>query len=99
MAGPTFAGVELEEVRERSLGMCQLCGKRPGTDAHHRRPRGAGGSSADDTNRSPNGLWLDRWCHAWIESHRSTALDLGLLVHQAKTPLHQPAYLRLPYGR
>lgn len=98
MAGPTFAGAELEEIRERGLGKCQVDGRNPGVHAHHRRPRGKGGSSAEDTNLSPNGLWLCARCHDWIESHRAVALDLGLLVAQGKSPLHQPAWLILPYG-
>ena len=72
-------------VRDRD-GCCILCGK-PGVDAHHRLPRGAGGALWDPSRFALSRLvWLCRDDHRWIESHRLLAYGLGLLVRHGVTP-------------
>ena len=72
-------------VQERD-GCCILCGK-PGVDAHHRLPRGGGGASRDLSRFALSRLvWLCRECHCWVESYRTVAEGLGLLVRHGVTP-------------
>lgn len=55
-----------------------------GWSAHHRKPRGMGGTSDPKIARASNCLILcgsgTTGCHGWVESHRANALELGLLV-------------------
>jgi 5-methylcytosine-specific restriction protein A len=75
------AGIEGDFVR------CEKCQFWTQTgEIHHRRPRGAGGSKASDTNKPSNGVWLCRQCHLWVETRRETALEQGWLVPQGGTP-------------
>ena len=72
-------------VRDRD-GCCILCG-RPGVDAHHRLPRGGGGATWDPSRFALSRLvWLCRECHRWVESRRTLAYGLGLLVRHGVTP-------------
>lgn len=88
-------------VLGRSGGCCELCGRllHDGTtwltdrhSIHHRRPRGAGGSSWSGINLPSNLLLLcgdattPDGCHAFVEAHRTSAYDEGWLVHQAQDP-------------
>jgi hypothetical protein len=73
-------------ILERSGGVCEYCGLQRGTDAHHRRPRGLGGSRRKDTNTASNALWLCGACHRWAESHRTDALHEGILCLQIESP-------------
>lgn len=73
-------------IRERAGDMCERCGLRLGTQAHHRRPRAAGGSRRDDTNTASNAMWLCSECHRHIESNRTEALLEGFLVLQIASP-------------
>lgn len=79
-----------ERLMDRSNGFCEACGVNEPTDAHHRRPRGRGGSKADDTNQLSNALAICRPCHDLIESRREFALDRGWLVRQGFTPAEVP---------
>lgn len=60
--------------------------------AHHRRPRGMGGSRRDDTDTPVNLLAVcgsgTTGCHGYIESHRAEALTNGWLVPQSADPAH-----------
>jgi 5-methylcytosine-specific restriction protein A len=72
-------------VRDRD-GCCVLCGG-PGVDAHHRLPRGLGGARWDPSRFALSRLvWLCRECHRWVESRRTLAYGLGLLVRHGVTP-------------
>jgi len=65
---------------------------------HHRRPRGAGGSSLPDTNSPANliplhGPGADEDCHGHVESHRAEALTFGWLVRQGADPASVPVLI------
>jgi 5-methylcytosine-specific restriction endonuclease McrA len=76
------AARDLVRVRD---GCCGLCGQ-PGSDTHHRLPRGHGGALRDPTRFAVSRLvWLCRECHCWVESHRTLAYGLGLLVRRGVT--------------
>lgn len=47
-------------------------------DVHHKLPRGRGGS-----NDHENLVTLCRPHHAWVESNRTAAYELGLLIRSA----------------
>src|SRR6478735_377990 len=72
-------------VRDRD-SCCVLCDE-PGVDAHHRLPRGRGGATCDPSRFALSRLvWLCRECHRWVESLRTLAYGLGLLVRHGVTP-------------
>jgi len=73
-------------IIERSGGVCEKCGNAVVDQHHHRRPRSAGGSRRESTNRASNALALCEPCHADIESHREWALVHGWLVNQNTDP-------------
>lgn len=81
-------------VRARADGYCERCGLKRGTETHHRRPRGAGGSKRDDTNVASNALLLCHDCHEDIESERTHAINQGWLVTQNHCPAGIPVYYR-----
>ena len=47
---------------------------------HHRIPRGSGGTSRPEVNQAANGIAITLNEHAWIESNRTAAGELGLLI-------------------
>ena len=53
-----------------------------GLQVHHRAPRQIGGAKAAWVNRASNGITLCMKHHTWVESHRSEAENLGLLVRR-----------------
>jgi hypothetical protein len=60
----------------------------------HRRARGMGGTWRDDTNSPANLVILcgsgTTLCHGTVESQRSKAYELGLLIRQTATPSQVP---------
>jgi 5-methylcytosine-specific restriction enzyme A len=84
-------------IHERSGGMCERCGEARGTEIHHRRPRGMGGSTKESTNTASNGVLLCSPCHAWVESHRTDALLEGFLVLQIASPRKSAVKIRGVY--
>lgn len=85
-----FSRAVREIVTERAQNHCECCGVGRPEQLHHRRARGMGGSSADDTNTPANALAVDARCHALIESQRALALDRGWLVRQGQDPAEVP---------
>lgn len=67
-------------VAARSKGICELDACGPAEALHHRRPRGAGGTSLDWVNAASNALAVSNSCHSHIESHRKQAYANGWLV-------------------
>jgi 5-methylcytosine-specific restriction protein A len=90
--GPSAAVVAL--VRERASECCERCGNDWGTQLHHRRPRGAGGSKRESTNQAANCTWICGPCHAEIESRREWATVHGWLVSQHSDPALVPVLTR-----
>lgn len=77
-------------IIQRDGGRCFRCGevqhgeRGAAWSIHHRRPRGAGGSSMQWVNLPSNGATLcgtgTTGCHGWVESNRFKARELGYLV-------------------
>ncbi|HEX6443938.1 MAG TPA: HNH endonuclease signature motif containing protein, partial [Streptosporangiales bacterium] len=59
---------------DRADGRCEVCGSTFALQAHHRRPRGAGGSRARDTNGLANLLLLCAASHLTVELNRANSL-------------------------
>lgn len=83
-------------IRDREGGRCARCAHPCLHDgqAHHRRPKGMGGSTAQDTNTHANGLWLCAGCHAWVHAHPGQAREEGWLVAQGRDPAAVPVRYR-----
>lgn len=80
-----------DQVYERAMGRCEICGEYPGIEYHHRRPRRAGGSRQEDTGTAANCLLLcnapgTSRCHALVESHRGLAEMMGWLLTTYANP-------------
>lgn len=77
-------------VFERDGG-CVVCGTGPyGLQVHHRKPRRMGGRSIPEINAPSNLISLCAQDHAWVESRRAEALELGLLVAERDDPAAVP---------
>ncbi len=81
-------------IIQRGDRVCEVCGLRLGTQAHHRRARGMGSTKRPEYNQPANGLWTCNDCHARIESQRSEALTYGWLVRQTDDPAQVPVLYR-----
>lgn len=79
----------------RNAGLCERCGQKPATEAHHRKPRGMGGTMLTDKHQLSNLLALCSEHHAWIEAERNKARMLvhGWLVDQHQDPRQVPALI------
>ena len=69
-----------ERRRKRANGMCEVgwnedCGQ-VGTEAHHRKPRGRGGS-----DHVANLVWCCLPCHSNIHANPDEAHERGWLLH------------------
>ena len=85
-----FSKAVRDTILARAKGGCEVCFFAQPDQIHHRRPRGAGGSKASDTNTAANALALCTECHTWIESNRVKALEVGWLVRQGHDPATVP---------
>jgi len=80
-----------EQITRRANGACERCGMAaPAYQHHHRRPRGMGGSSAEDTNVASNALNFCVSCHTEVEANRTDGLRYGWLVRQGCKPEQVP---------
>ena len=84
-------------VCARLYGMCLRCQEKPGSQIHHRLPRGMGGTSDPKINDPENLVWICYDCHALIERHREVSYQTGWLVRRAANPAEQ--YLITPDHR
>lgn len=82
-------------VKKRAQSRCELCGL--GSDRwhyHHRRPRGAGGTTTQDSDSPSNVLLTHPRCHLnVIERKRMLAIGMGWLVPQGVDPATFPVRL------
>ena len=104
-----FSPGVVESMWRRAFGSCERCGRSLvragrgwGWSAHHRQPRGMGGTSNSDLGKATNGLILcghgTAGCHGWVESNRREAVLAGLIVPSGESPAVVPVWLRL-FGR
>ncbi len=78
-----------ELLHRRSGGVCEICRSAPATNAHHRLPRGMGGTKRDIHTVE----WLlhlcgsgTTGCHGMIEHDRNRAYINGWLLRQHQRP-------------
>lgn len=85
---------------ERAGNSCERCGVSNAYtySAHHRRPRGMGGSSDPATDTLTNLVLLcgsgTTGCHGWTESQRTESYVSGYLVRQSNDPADEPIVYR-----
>lgn len=79
----------------RSQGRCEKCGTARAAQAHHRRPRGMGGTSLTVKHGLASLIHVCDRCHASIEGNRARALHPrhGWLVDQHVDPATVPVLL------
>ena len=84
-------------IRERSGGLCEVCGRRA-ESTHHRKRGGMGGSKDPAAHSAANLLRVcgdgTRGCHGMIESNRTASYENGRLVRQGDSPADVPVGLR-----
>lgn len=102
MKATQLAPATRQMLMQRSGGLCEKCGHDKATQAHHRKPRGMGGTMLTDKHQLSNLLALCTTCHTWVESERNKARMLyhGWLVDQHQDPRTVPALIHNPnyYG-
>lgn len=76
-------------VRERSSGICEICGAARATEVHHRKNRSQGG-----TWRPANLLHVCRVCHQWVTEHPTAAVAAGFSVRAADDPTDAEIHYR-----
>ena len=90
-----FSDVVRARVMARSGGFCEVratvCWDE-GSQLHHRRARGMGGSRNPATGQASNALCVCVPCHSHAESNRAEALDRGWLVRQGADPRRVPVW-------
>lgn len=97
-----FSPLVRKQIQDRADGLCERCGHWTGVSgqAHHRRPRGAGGTRNPESNQAANALWLcsslngGQGCHEWVESNRKEALKAGWIIPQSRNPEIVPVLRR-----
>lgn len=82
--GPNRAVVNV--VLTRSDHHCERCGRARPDQIHHRKPRGAGGTSDPAINFPSNLLALCTMCHLEVERDRSVSYEQGWLVRREHDP-------------
>lgn len=78
-------------IKDRSGGICEICGHRPATDAAHRLSRGVGGLW-----EAANLLHACRTCHSTNHDNPLRAYELGQHLRNGSDPLTAPVYLHRP---
>ncbi|WP_280427190.1 HNH endonuclease [Nocardia brasiliensis] len=89
--GPSKKVVDL--IRDRSAGICEICGWAEGQQIHHRRPRKMGGTRDPQINSPANLLHLCNLCHAVVEGNRLDAETRGYLLKMG-ADFDQPVWYR-----
>lgn len=93
-----------EQVWDRAQGHCEITGRYlgerggDGYACHHRRPKGMGGSRADDTNTLSNLIAITHAIHNGdahsVHLHPGWSRTLGYLLGQDQVPRLEPILLR-----
>lgn len=97
----SFSRGTVQIIWDRDQGRCAWCGtpvhgaRGLNWSAHHRLPRGAGGTSDPTVGRPSNGVLLHGsgadGCHGFLESHREVAEEAGFIIrHGTETPRTVP---------
>lgn len=99
MSGPSPA--VRATVLTRAGYRCELCQTLVSREfsVHHRRPRRMGGTRRADANAPHNLLLLcgsgTTGCHGWVESHRTSGYDDGIILYDRDDPADYPYRDRL----
>lgn len=104
MSASAFSPAVRLIVVQRSMGMCEACGRGlstgPGSaEIHHRLPRGAGGSHLALKGRASNALRLCLECHRFCETNAPAVYVNGWKVRHGQIPTDVPVLLSTPYGK
>lgn len=100
--GPVKSVKDIVKARATVDGvqLCEVCGLVPGSNIHHRQPRGMGGCPEPYINAPSNLMWVCGHgnafpgCHAVIENGREYAKGVGWLVPRPALPIAVPVLWR-----
>lgn len=67
-------------VRERSGGICEVCGARPATNFQHRKAKSHGGPWSASNGLDVCGMGNASGCHGYIHQNPNTACENGWTV-------------------
>lgn len=92
-AESTLERIARKLVRERSGGLCEMCGALPATNFQHRQNRSQGGqwTSANGLDVCGSGT---TGCHGRIHANPATAMRKGWTVSREHDPVEVPVFLR-----
>lgn len=95
MSVSAFSVLVKARVMARSGGFCEVRTQHcwdEGSQTHHRRARGMGGSRDPRTGGAANALTVCLPCHDHLEKNRTEARENGWLVRQGTDPATVPVY-------
>lgn len=77
-------------LRERSGGICEVCGHAPAESVHHRKKAGREWSPSNTLHTCGDGV---RGCHGHIEGHPNAAKEQGWWLLPIQDPARTPVWL------
>jgi len=81
-----------DKLRDRSAGMCEICGIAPATNWHHRKNRSQGGG-----NELSNAMHLcgsgTTGCHGRVTENPAEAYHFGWSVRSGQDPAVVPCWI------
>ncbi|WIX75982.1 hypothetical protein QRX50_31480 [Amycolatopsis carbonis] len=80
-------------LRQRSQGRCERCNETEAVQAHHRKPRGSGGTMLKTSHLLSCLLHVCVPCHLAIERNRARAVVHGWLVEHPGEPADVPVLM------
>jgi hypothetical protein len=82
-----------DKLRERSDGICEVCGSAPATNWHHRKNRSQGGPNSLSNALHCCGSGCTG-CHGRITENPSEAVGMGWSVRSYNNPASAPVFRR-----
>jgi hypothetical protein len=89
-----FSAAVRTTIRQRADNYCEICGRKPGVEVHHRRSRNMGSTKRPETNEPANGLLTCREDHRLIEANPTLAEVMGWVVPQHADPASEMVIYR-----
>lgn len=82
-----------DQLRERSEGICEVCGSAPATNCHHRKNKSQGGGNELSNLMHVCGSGTTG-CHGWITENPAKSYRYGLSVRSYGNPAMAQVFRR-----